>query len=287
MRAQASAIPFLLAGGVILAAAGDPPVPAGRDPGGTPVAIIGQGIDYTRAEIPQRLARDGEGEIVGYDFADDDRRPFASGESGKGNSVAIVLGEGQATSLVALRYDRANLITLAKALDYAGRSPAQIVLAADAPQSEKDFVMLASAARHYRDRLFVVPAGDDGRDLDPVMHKQARNVGNVMLVAASDGEGRLSAHANWGATTVDISTDGRDLKNPFSAKIEPDAPATSSRAAARIAALAARVLAVEPFIAGAGLKARILGLADLSGREAPARTRAGDIARPWRHFWLE
>jgi hypothetical protein len=53
-----------------------PRVPPGIDPGGVAVAIIGSGIDYTRPEIAGRLARDGEGELIGWDFLDNDRRPW-------------------------------------------------------------------------------------------------------------------------------------------------------------------------------------------------------------------
>ena len=53
-----------------------PRVPPGVDPGGVAVAIIGSGIDYTRPEIAARLARDGEGELIGWDFVDNDRRPY-------------------------------------------------------------------------------------------------------------------------------------------------------------------------------------------------------------------
>ncbi len=49
----------------------------GIDPGGLALAVIGDGIDYARPEIAARLARDGEGELVGFDLVDRDRRPYA------------------------------------------------------------------------------------------------------------------------------------------------------------------------------------------------------------------
>lgn len=54
-----------------------PKLPPGVDPGGLAMAVIGDGIDYTRPEIATRLARDGEGELVGFDLVDRDRLPFA------------------------------------------------------------------------------------------------------------------------------------------------------------------------------------------------------------------
>src|SRR5262245_39161047 len=66
---------------LVLATAGaaqqrKPPLPAGRDPGGVAIAFIGTGIDYTLPLIAQRLARDGEGELIGWDVVDNDNRPF-------------------------------------------------------------------------------------------------------------------------------------------------------------------------------------------------------------------
>ena len=263
----------------------DPRVPPGRDPGGTPVAIVGAGIDYAKDGMAARLSRDGEGEIIGYDFADDDRRPYSK-EPSDVEAAAIVLGEGQATNLIVVRADAANVLTFGKALRYAGQSPAKIVLVAAPHLDEKSVAMLISAAHYFRDRLFVAPTGDEARDLDLDIAQQARDVPNLLFVAGAGAEGGLDAGTNSGAMTADIATDGRALANPFAATEPANAPVSSSRAAARIAALAARLLAVEPFIAGAALKARITGLAKpAEGQAAP--TRYGFIDRPWQHFWLE
>src|SRR5215467_9057175 len=59
-----------------------PPVPPGRDPGGVAVALIG--IDYTLPAVARRLARDGEGELIGWDLQDQDRKPF---DSSKGTAL--------------------------------------------------------------------------------------------------------------------------------------------------------------------------------------------------------
>ena len=53
-----------------------PPLPPGRDPGGMAIALVTTGIDYTVPEVAQRLARDGEGELIGWDLEDQDRKPF-------------------------------------------------------------------------------------------------------------------------------------------------------------------------------------------------------------------
>ena len=54
------------------ALAADPPVPLGQDAGGTAVAFMTTGIDYRDPAVAKALARDGEGELIGWDFVDDD-----------------------------------------------------------------------------------------------------------------------------------------------------------------------------------------------------------------------
>jgi hypothetical protein len=54
-----------------------PKVPIGVDPGGIPVAFIGPGLDYTQPDIAENLARDGEGELIGFDLITEERKPFA------------------------------------------------------------------------------------------------------------------------------------------------------------------------------------------------------------------
>ncbi len=57
-----------------------PKVPVGVDPGGVAVAFIGPGLDYTQPDIAESLARDGEGELIGFDLVANDRKPFAKQE---------------------------------------------------------------------------------------------------------------------------------------------------------------------------------------------------------------
>src|SRR5262245_64323105 len=65
-----------------------PPLPPGRDPGGVAVALIASGVDYTLPEVARGLARDGEGDLIGFDSLDNDNRPFGDGG---GTRVAVAL----------------------------------------------------------------------------------------------------------------------------------------------------------------------------------------------------
>ena len=108
-----------------LAQSKKPRVPPGLDPGGVAVAIADPvGIHYADPQIAQRLARDGEGELIGWDFVDEDRRPFAEpGTKIAATSVAgVLLREAGAARLLAVEPKlegaalKARILALAKPL---------------------------------------------------------------------------------------------------------------------------------------------------------------------------
>ncbi len=131
-----------------------PRVPPGVDPGGVAVAIIGSGIDYTDPLIAKRLARDGEGEIIGWDFVDDDRRPYAAcssegSPSGCRTIPKTLIGIAGLSRLIVLRTSLNRPETLVQAVQMAERSPARLVLVSSGAALSLQFVHEA-AARHPR-----------------------------------------------------------------------------------------------------------------------------------------
>ena len=87
-------------------------MPSGRDPGGVAIALFGTGIDYT-LPLAQRLARDGEGELIGWDLEDKDRKPVRQEQrrhapewGGDGTPVASLLVARRPLRLVPVRVDR-------------------------------------------------------------------------------------------------------------------------------------------------------------------------------------
>ena len=251
LLAAAVAVAGLLA--AVAAAPGQtakPKLLPGRDPGGVAVALIGPGIDYRHAAIADRLARDGEGEVIGWDFTDDDRHPFEPATSGEGTVLAaIILKEAPAARLVPLRVAANDGLALARAVVHAAHGPARIVVV---PILRADnWEPVRQAAQHFAHILFVVAGGEDlARDktLAAVLE-----LPNVLSVADADRAA------------------GVDLAVPAD---------TAAAAAARVAALAARLLAAAPVPDGAALKQRVVGLATPMPGEK--RTRAGFIADPAR-----
>ena len=129
-----------LALALCLAAAGpafaqDPKVAIGVDPGLEPIALFTTGIDYTDAAIAPRLARDGEGELIAWDFVDNDRRPFAKlpnetppNWGGDGTAVVRKLIAGSTgKSVIVVRINPADPASLARALVFVSQTRAKSV----------------------------------------------------------------------------------------------------------------------------------------------------------------
>lgn len=226
--------------------AAEPKVPAGRDPGGVAVAVIGGGLDYRREDIVARLARDGEGELIGWDFVDEDRRPFAA--SGGITAVAGLIVAESAARLVPVRVAAENQRQVAQALHLLNDMPARVALVAADLATPIERRNLALAAAQLAQVLIVVPA----RLVAP---------GSPGGTVAEEAAGLLVVSGSVDGASADIAIDrasrpGIDAEPGAAGGLHDD-----HAAAARVAALAARIIAKEQIATGRELRARILGLA--------------------------
>jgi subtilisin family serine protease len=91
--------------------------------------------------------------------------------------------------------------------------------------------------------LFVVSAGNNGRDIDATpVYPAALGLDNILTVTSSDAFGRLAPGSNWGRRHVDVMAPGEGLAVIDHRRAEGKASG-SSFAVPRVAALAARLLA--------------------------------------------
>jgi hypothetical protein len=263
----------------------NPPIPPGRDPGGVAVALFDSGLNYTLPTFAGRLARDAQGKALGYDFWELDERPFDNHPVGTpffpvrhGTAVAsVLLTEAPDARFLPFRYPRPDMSRMAAMVEAAAAAGARIVAMPMGSNRPKDWAAFAAAARARPDMLFVISAGNNGRDIDETpVYPAVLPLDNFLVVTSSDDRGRLAPGSNWGRESVDIMVPAEDLRIvDFNGA--PGRASGSSFAVPRVAALAARLLAAEPGRRGPELKAAIL-----------ARTRPppGDGHAPVRHGWI-
>lgn len=158
-----------------LASASDPKVPPAKDPALAPVALVGAGIDYTDMAIAQRLARDGEGNIVGWDFVDNDIFPYA--KDAATNAQAKLLLANPGVELVPVRVGAGDYKGVGAAASFLSRTPVRVVVVMLTSAKKEDWVIFTKAAQIFNKLLFVVPAGETAP-----LYPEALNLENVISV---------------------------------------------------------------------------------------------------------
>lgn len=264
-----------------------PKIALGGDPGGVAVAIIGTGVNYMLPAIASRLARDGEGDIIGLDFIDRDTRPFdVAGADTTANAIrpfgttlaSMLLTACDVRRIIPVRIRMGEPRAFGGAAAFVASTPARIVLLPFASPHLADWEPFEQAAKAAAHVLFVIPAGDDGQNLDTLPRYPAslKLTNAIVVTTAADSGGQLSPEANRGRDTVDLAVPASGL-DAQTFEGQPIKVGGSAYAAARIAQAAARVLATEPMLPTSLLKAKIVAHAK-TGAEGPAtETRFGVI----------
>ncbi len=278
-----------LAAALVLPAAAQqtkpPRVPPALDPGGVAIALLSTGIDYTQADIAARLARDGEGEPIAWDFADNGNRPYLASPNGTpanwggdGTALArVILNVREIpTRLIAVRIDPDRPAALAPAVAFIARTPAAIIVV---PMwgTRADWEPFRQTAQQFPQLLFIVAAGDGNTDLDkdPV-YPAAFGLDNVLVVSAvSFADRDWQFRGNWGASTVDAVAPVALLPGG-----PPLPPPLTGRAAALAALVAAQQIAGDVALSGSKLKEKVISAAPWQMTETPPRTRTQAVIIP-------
>lgn len=279
--------------------AGDPPsvesreplnpgVPSGRDPGGIAVAHVDSGVNYLLPQISSRLARDTQGIILGLDMFDDDQLPFDFDPESSpltprrhGTGVAsLLLGEAPAARLIPYRHPGRDYGAFEDLVEDIAEGPARIVAMPLGGYRKSDWDRLGAAIIAHPELLFVVSAGNDGRDIDsePV-YPASFSADNLLVVTSVDTFGVLAVESNWGAVSVDIAVLAEQIETTDYRGALVRASG-ASYAVPRVAALAARISAANPTWSTSDIKDAIISLASPLPRPGTDRVRHGWIVNP-------
>lgn len=176
----------------------DPKVPPAQDPGLVPVALVGEGVDYTDKELAPRLARDGEGNIIGWDFVDNDIFPYST--SSAANAEAKLLLTNPSVELAPVRIAADDFRAVAGAASFISHTPARTVVVTLTSERKEDWDVFVKAAQVFPKLLFVVPAGSDKAvfpaklDLDNVLSVATAESGGVSSnIAFEPGAGKTKS----------------------------------------------------------------------------------------------
>lgn len=268
----------------------NPDIPPGDDPGGVRVGLVDSGVNYLLPEIYTRLARDKEGRPLGYDYWDGDPFPLDSQAVPSAfyprhhgtRPASIILREAPASQLVPYRYPRPDMTRMKDLVNDAARKGVKIMNLSMGSYKYHDWKTFESAAKQYPELLFVVSAGNNGHDIDerPV-YPAALELDNMITVTSADDHGGLARGSNWGKKSVDLSVPGENL-----IAMDHDGRrglvSGTTYAAARVTALAARLLDIHPNWTAAELKNEISKHASNEQQFVGQRLAVGEIADPFK-----
>ena len=218
------------------------------------VGMLDSGVNYRLPEINRRLARDADGQLVGYDFWDMDDQPYDAHPVNSGfflqrhgtRTASLLLREAPAVDLVPYRYPRPDMSRMQALVEHAAENRVTILGMPLGSNRLEDWGSFERAARAHPEMLFVISAGNDGRDIDerPV-YPAALDLDNLVVVTSADDFVQPAERTNWGRISVDYLVPAERL-----AALDYSGSETrvsgSSYAVARVTALAARLKAAHP-----------------------------------------
>ena len=235
-------------------------VPPGRDPGGTAVAILSSPFSLSSNQLLHRLARDGEGLAIGWDFSRRQAETQAAHVS-SAPELANALARSHDIRIVAAFVDQSDPTTWAKAVAFIAKTPARIVAVPFTTTDAQDWTIFRASAERFPDVLFVVSADSQaGRDALSPAYPAAFNLSNVLSVTTQ------------GAPGADIAV---------ALAPEPAALSASQRTGAAIATTIKTLITcvlVEQSLAGPNAKLwALMGLASLSPLQLPGDATPGAL----------
>lgn len=276
----------------------NPPVPAPQadalgdaaatDAAPVSVAMVDAGVNYLLPAIGERLARNTDGEILGYDYWDLDRRPFDANpvrspffpQRHGTQTASLMLQESPGARLVPYRYPRSHMTRMADLIEDAAADGVGIINMSLGGNRADEWQSFEKAAAAHPEMLFVVSAGNNGRDIDsqPV-YPASLTLDNMLVVSSADSSGRPAPGSNWGRESVDLLVPAEEmLVTDFHGRSR--VVSGSSYAAARVSALAACLLQANPEWRAEILKAAILELAREPAAERASFSRYGFLPDP-------
>ena len=218
------------------------------------IGMVDSGVNYRLPEINRRLARDADGQLVGYDFWDMDNLPYDAHPVNSGfflqrhgtRTASLLLREAAAVELVPYRYPRPDMSRMQALVEHAANNQVTIIGMPLGSNRLEDWGSFERAARAHPEMLFIVSAGNDGRDIDerPV-YPAALDLDNLVVVTSADDFVQPAERTNWGRISVDYLVPAERLVALDYSGSETRVSG-SSYAVARVTALAARLKTDHP-----------------------------------------
>jgi hypothetical protein len=213
------------------------------------VGMVDSGVNYRLAEINRRLARDSDNKLIGYDFWDQDHLPYDAHplkskffvQRHGTRTASLLLREAPGIELVPYRYPRPDMSRMKALVEHAYQNQVTIIGLPLGSNRARDWQAFEQVARAHPNILFIVSAGNNGRDIDdePV-YPASLDLDNMIVVTSADDFVRPAERTNWGKESVDYLIPAEKIAlTDFSGEVIN--ASGSSYAVARMTALVAKL----------------------------------------------
>ena len=215
------------------------------------LALVDTGVNYNLPKVQEHLALNSQGQLIGYDFWDDDNRPFDKDPrkniffpSHHGTSVFSVLTQNLGDLKIAIyRFPANNMCRFSNLIEHAESAGVRIINLSMGSSSADDWECFYETAKRHVDILFVVSAGNGGFNIElNQVFPASFDLGNIVVVTSADHFGHLPRHSNYGVKSVDFMISAEQV-DVFDHRGAYSTTGGSSYAAPMLAALATRFLA--------------------------------------------
>ena len=218
------------------------------------IALVDTGVNYLLPEFQDSIAIGNDGDLLGYDFWDDDPLPFDKDPRRNpffplhhGSTVFSVMDrEADGIKTALYRFPAMNLCRFKALIEHAAGLGVRIINMSMGSKDLKEWECFYKVAQSRTKLLFVVSAGNDGIsiDKDPI-YPASFGLPNMVVVTSSDVFGRLASESNYGVKNVDFAVPAEQVEVIDHRGVRNTTGGTSY-AAPRVSALAARFLRHRP-----------------------------------------
>ncbi len=196
------------------------------------VAVIDTGIDYNHEDLAFNVWRNTnpgkDGDVAGYDFANNSGLPFDDNKHGTHTSGTIgavggngigVSGVAQRVSIMGVKFLTAQgsgtTANAVRAIDYAVEHGARVLSNSWGGRADSNNQALQDSITRAQTKgvLFVAAAGNSSADNDTsaASYPAAFNNDNIIAVAATDATDKMASFSNFGLKSVHVAAPGSNI----------------------------------------------------------------------------
>jgi subtilisin family serine protease len=231
-------------------------------------------------------------DIIGWDFANNDRSPMdfdghgthtAGTIAATGNNATGVTGVAWRASLMAVKiFDdqgyAADDPVIAAAIRYSANNGARVSNNSWGGPGYSNALYNAINYAASKGQVFVAAAGNDSVNTDYYDDNYPANfdLDNIISVASTNSRGELSYFSNWGQASVDVAAPGSSILSTYLGSSYARLSGTSM-ATPQVTGTVALMLTANPSLSVSQIKSRIINGADQSASLYRTSVSSGEL----------